>query len=107
MRLDPSPRATPVILAVGRLHRASRCAGHRDTHLAFLARLKPGDTLIAERADGRRVTYRVSGTQVLDRREVWVTKQEGPVRLTLVTCYPFDAWRAGGSQRYVLVAFLS
>jgi len=54
--------------------------GHRDTHLAFLAK---------------------------DRREVWVTKQEGPARLTLVTCYPFDAWRAGGNQRYVLVAFLS
>ncbi len=81
--------------------------GHRDTHLAFLAKLKPGDMLIAERADGRRVTYRVSATEVLDRREVRVTKQDGPARLTLVTCYPFDAWRAGGSQRYVLVAFLS
>ena len=81
--------------------------GHRDTHLAFLAKLKPGDMLIAERADGRRVTYRVSAMEVLDRREVWVTKQEGPARLTLVTCYPFDAWRAGGNQRYVLVAFLS
>ena len=81
--------------------------GHRDTHLAFLAKLKPGDMLIAERADGRRVTYRVSGTEVLDRREVWVTKQEGPARLTLVTCNAFDAWHAGGNQRYVLVAFLS
>jgi sortase A len=68
--------------------------GHLDTHLAFLAKLKPGDMLIAERADGRRVSYRVSAMEVLDR-------------LTLVTCYPFDAWRAGGSQRYVLVAFLS
>src|SRR5437016_13757050 len=28
MRLDPSPRAAPVILAVGRFHRAPRCAGH-------------------------------------------------------------------------------
>jgi sortase A len=81
--------------------------GHRDTHLAFLAKLKPGDALIAERADGRRVTYRVRAMQVLDRREVWVTQQEGPARLTLVTCYPFGAWRAGASQRYVLVAFLS
>ena len=81
--------------------------GIERSHLAFLAKLKPGDMLIAERADGRRVTYRVSGTEVLDRREVWVTKQEGPARLTLVTCYPFDAWRAGVNQRYVLVAFLS
>src|SRR5256884_6616698 len=64
-------------------------------------------TVPRERADGRRVTYRVSGTEVLDRREVWVTKQEGPTRLTLVTCNAFDAWHAGGNQRYVLVAFLS
>src|SRR5438552_3345562 len=75
--------------------------------MVFITKLKPGDMLIAERADGRRVTYRVSAMEVLDRREVWVTKQEGPARLTLVTCYPLDAWRAGGSQRYVLVAFLS
>ena len=81
--------------------------GHRDTHLAFLAKLKPGDTLIAERADGRRVTYRVSATQVLERREVWVTKQEGPARLTLVTGYRLDARRAAGGRRHVLVAFLS
>jgi hypothetical protein len=33
--------------------------------------------------------------------------QAGPARLTLITCYQFDALRAGGPQRYVLLAFLS
>ena len=42
---------------------------------------------------------------VLDRRDVWIAKQEGPTRLTLITCYPFDALRAGGAQRVVISAF--
>jgi sortase A len=79
--------------------------GHRDTHLAFLRHLKSGDVLEIERADGSRVAYRVRGASVLDKRDVWVTKQEGPTRLTLVTCYPFDALRAAGPQRYVVFAF--
>jgi sortase A len=79
--------------------------GHRDTHLAFLRHMKPGDVLRVERADGKLVTYRVFQASVLDKRDVWVTKQEGPSRLTLVTCYPFDALRAGGPQRYVVFAF--
>lgn len=79
--------------------------GHRDTHLAFLRHVKPGETFVVERADATRVTYVVNGALVLDKRDVWVTKQEGPRRLTLVTCFPFDALRAGGPQRYVVFAF--
>lgn len=81
--------------------------GHRDTHLAFLKNVKPGDALIVERPDGVRVSYRAASAEVVDRRDVWVMEQSGPARLTLVTCYPFDALRAGGPQRYVLLAFLS
>jgi sortase A len=62
---------------------------------------------LVERADGRRLSYRVGAAEVLHRREVWAASQDGPTRLTLVTCYPFDAWRAGGAQRYVVIAFLS
>jgi sortase A len=78
--------------------------GHRDTHLAFLRRLKIGDRLEVERADGVRVAYRVVAADVLDRRDIWVAKQDGPTRLTLVTCYPFDALGADGPLRYVVVA---
>jgi sortase A len=81
--------------------------GHRDTHLAFLREVRPGDALIIERPDKVRVTYRVGRAEILDRRDVWAMQQAGPTRLTLVTCYPFDAMRAGGRQRYVLLAFLS
>jgi sortase A len=85
----------------------SMIGGHRDTHLAFLGELDPGDEILIERADGRSVKYRVGATHVLHRSELWIASQEGPPRLTLVTCYPLDAWRAGGDQRYAVVAFSS
>ena len=79
--------------------------GHRDTHLAFLRELSTGALIEIETEDGARRRYAVRDAQVLDRREVWVAKQEGPPRLTLVTCWPFDALRAGGPLRYVVWAF--
>jgi sortase A len=83
----------------------SMIGGHRDTHLAFLGELDPGDEILVERADGRSVGYRVGETLVLDRSEMWIARQDGPSRLTLVTCYPLDAWRAGGDQRYAVIAY--
>jgi sortase A len=82
----------------------SMIGGHRDTHLAFAGDLTPGDHILVERTDGRSVSYRVETTLVLDRRDVWIANQHGASRLTLVTCYPLDAWRAGGDQRYAVVA---
>jgi sortase A len=78
--------------------------GHRDTHLAFLRELEPGAEIVIERPDGARRRYRVDWTRVLDKREVWVLENQGPTRLTLITCYPFDALRAGGPLRYVVTA---
>ena len=78
--------------------------GHRDTHLAFLRHVKRGDILRIERRDGLRVDYRVTTLDVLDRRDTWVMRNDGRTRLTLVTCWPFDALRAGGPQRYVVIA---
>ena len=78
--------------------------GHRDTHLAFLRHVKRGETISVESADGTRTEYRVTELDILDKRETWVTKNEGPSRLTLITCWPFDALRAGGPQRYVVIA---
>jgi hypothetical protein len=42
--------------------------------------------------------------RVFERRDVWIASQEGPARLILVTCYPLDAWRARGDQRYAVFA---
>ena len=78
--------------------------GHRDTHLGFLRHLRKGDTLRIQRADGARVDYRVAVTDVLDKRDAWVMRNTAATRLTLVTCWPFHALRAGGPERYVVIA---
>jgi sortase A len=79
-------------------------SGHRDTHFAFLRRLARGDEIVIESADGRHHRYVVASTRVVDRRDVGVAAEAGDTRLTLVTCYPFDAIRPGGPLRYVVVA---
>ena len=78
--------------------------GHRDTHLGFLQKIALGDPIRVERADGARIHYRVTQLDVLHRRDTWVTRDDGGTRLTLVTCWPFDALRAGGDERYVVIA---
>ena len=79
-------------------------AGHRDTHFAFLRRLAPGTTIVIETPDRAHHVYAVRRARVLDRSDGWVAAQDGPTRLTLVTCFPFDALRAGGAERYVVWA---
>lgn len=78
--------------------------GHRDTHLRFLKDLRVGETVLVERRDGRRLSYRIADARVVDKRATGVLAQDGPDRLTLVTCWPFDALRAGGPERYVVTA---
>jgi sortase A len=79
-------------------------SGHRDTHFAFLRRLGKGDEIVLEAPDGRLHRYVVASTRVVDRHDLSVTASDGSTRLTLVTCYPFDAIRPGGPLRYVVVA---
>jgi sortase A len=78
--------------------------GHRDTHLRFLRDTKIGTELRVQRPDGAWRRYRVEAAAVLDQQDLWITRQDGPTRLTLVTCYPFDALRPGGPLRYVVFA---
>jgi sortase A len=79
--------------------------GQGTAQLDFLRQLRLGDVIEIQRADGRWIAYRVVEGAVLDARDVWVAKQEGPNRLTLVTGYPFDAGRSAGRRRYVVFAF--
>ncbi|MDX1630252.1 MAG: class GN sortase [Thermoanaerobaculia bacterium] len=79
-------------------------AGHRDTTFAFLEKLKPGDELLLETPEGTTARYRMTDGFIVheDRREI-LDPTPGDI-LTLITCYPFDAWRPGGSLRYVVRA---
>ncbi len=78
-------------------------AGHRDTHFAFLRRLAPDHRMTLERRDGERVSYRVASRRVVDSRDQALALA-GPNRLSLVTCYPFDAVNPGGPMRLVITA---
>jgi len=78
---------------------------HRDTHFAFLRALRPGEDIVIQKSAATTRRYRVSGAEIVDKSETRVLAQPpGETRLTLITCYPFDALRAGGPLRYVVTA---
>ena len=79
-------------------------SGHRDTHFAFLRRLERGDLIVVEARDGRLRRFVVASTRIVDRSDLTVVADVGDTRLTLVTCYPFDALQPGGPLRYVVTA---
>lgn len=78
-------------------------SGHRDTHFSFLQNLLVGDVLNLERTWGM-FRYEVAYIEVVDTRSQTLVLDPGVDRLTLVTCYPFDALDAGGPLRYVVTA---
>lgn len=79
-------------------------AGHRDTHFALLRHLVIGEPIRADLGDGRSSWFAVSSLQVVDSRRVRVGLDADTPRLTLVTCYPFDAVDPGGPLRFVVTA---
>lgn len=79
-------------------------AGHRDSHLAFLADLKPGDRLVLETATGDKLHYEVGQAIVVDSTH-WRLPQDfsGASRLALSTCWPFGS-QEESPMRFVLFA---
>jgi len=83
--------------------------GHRDTHFAFLRDLRIGDDIdietgAFETGERKTVRYRVADLLVVDERETSLLEDFSDRRLTLVTCYPFEAVIPGGPLRYVVIA---
>jgi sortase A len=79
-------------------------AGHRDTQFRFLKDLTPGERVRLEATDGSRRDYAVTDVLVVDAHAVEILWDTGDARLTLVTCFPFDALVPGGPLRYVVRA---
>lgn len=80
-------------------------SGHRDTTFRFLQSVRPGDRLRVERA-GAGIWFVVSDVHVVDSRRTRIALLSAAPRLTLVTCYPFDAVVPGGPLRWVVTADL-
>ncbi len=82
----------------------SLISAHRDTHFRSLQFLKKGDELALETPGRVNKYYRIEQIQVMSANQVWVVADEDVSRLTLVTCYPFDALQPGTALRYVITA---
>ena len=79
-------------------------AGHRDTHFSRLQRILPGQVIALQDRSAEVVWYRVMITKVVDEQDTELLAQEDALRLTLVTCYPFDSLGGQSHQRFVVVA---
>jgi sortase A len=80
-------------------------SGHRDTHFRFLRTVEPGQRVWLETGRGA-FAYEVERMDVVDTRTTAISPDASEGRLSLVTCYPFDALTPGGPLRYVVTARL-
>ncbi len=83
---------------------ATVLAGHRDTHFRFLGELEPGSELRLQDELGRWRQFSVTEVRVADSSRESLDPSSQPGSLLLVTCYPFNALRAGGDLRYLVRA---
>jgi len=79
-------------------------SAHRDTHFRELEHARVGDRIRVERPEGRVFLFSVTDVRVVDSRLARLALDADVPRLTLVTCYPFDAIRPGGPLRFVVTA---
>jgi len=95
----------PTLVNTNRLEQTSDriLSGHRDTHFSFLKDLKTGDLLRLHTTTEIR-EYRVSWQQAVDSRQQSLVIDDSVDRLTLLTCYPFEAAMPGGPLRWVVTA---
>ena len=79
-------------------------AGHRDTHFRFLQQLVTGDLLSVTTLSGETSSYRVAYQHIANSEQAPLRVDSDASQILLITCYPFDALRAGGPLRYVVTA---
>ena len=83
---------------------SSVVAGHRDTHMAFLQKLRIGDTLTIESLDGRVTGFKVGRAIVVDgSRWKMPIDERGQAMIYLTTCWPFGVQETG-KKRFVVMA---
>ena len=78
-------------------------SGHRDTHFSFQENLQDGDLLRLVTSESSH-DYRVRWMETVDVRQQQLVIEADVERLTLVTCYPFDAVTTGGPLRRIITA---
>jgi len=79
-------------------------AGHRDSHFAFLSQLVIGDSVELRMPNGESHSATIQAIEIIDtekQKEISIPDNS----IILLTCYPFNAVRAGGPLRYVAVVY--
>ncbi len=81
-------------------------AGHRDSHMAFLGKVRTGDVVKFTNVNGQETEYRVSGAMVVDSPR-WSphVDREAQSALYMLTCWPLDGQKTT-SKRLVVAANL-
>jgi sortase A len=79
-------------------------SGHRDTHFSFLKNLKMGEIVSLTDRNNYIFNYSIVAIDIVDSQRYWLRIDSADERLTLVTCYPFEALAGGGKWRYVVTA---
>ncbi|MDX5996084.1 class GN sortase [Shewanella oneidensis MR-1] len=79
-------------------------AGHRDTHFAILKGMTVGRRLALQTAAGKEIVYQVVATKVVHESQTELMAPSDDNRLTLITCYPFDALQGVAELRFVVQA---
>jgi len=79
-------------------------AGHRDSHFSFLQALTIKDVIVLSDIYGTTQSYEVESINIVDSNQTPLLLTEHDPSLFLITCYPFNAIRSGGSLRYVVKA---
>ena len=81
----------------------SMIGGHRDSHFNALKAVSVGDLFSIQHISGQEDTFQVTDIAIVDTRETEVVLDTDNAYLLLVSCYPFNAWQAGGPLRYVVI----
>lgn len=79
-------------------------AGHRDTHFRFLKDIQEGELIQLQTLTGKTIRYEVSKIIIVHKKEARYLVNTLENKLTLITCYPFNAIRPGGPLRYLVIA---
>ena len=79
-------------------------SAHRDTHFSFLKQLKINDIITIESPNKQTKGFHVNSSQVVHKDKASFIIDELNAHIHLVTCYPFQSIKTGGSQRYIISA---
>ena len=80
----------------------SLIAAHRDTHFEQLGELTAGDIILIEKLTAKILRFKIDQIKIVDSRTSQPITDTNDTRLTLVTCYPFDATEANTPYRYLV-----